>query len=129
MIRGTTKNELQWCWDMIGYSIPGPFSGITFELNDELHAVAIFYHHTANDCEVALAAKNISKTFLRALFAYSTETLKVSRLTLKTPINRIDTVKLYRRLGATFEGTQKAFYPNGIDAALYRLDRENFRFK
>jgi RimJ/RimL family protein N-acetyltransferase len=128
-IHGTKAYELPWIFEKLGFKVPSPFHGITYEVDDQIQAVAFFYHWTGNDVELALYARNISKTFLRALFLFATETLKVSRITLKTRADRTDTLKLYKRLGAEFEGTQKHFYDDGEDALLYRLDTSNYRFR
>jgi len=127
MIEATKADDLRWAEGMTGLKFHPPLAAVSFKRGDDVRAVAVFQNYTGTDIEVTIAARELPRSFLRAVRGYVVNQLHCRRATFKTRVTNICAIKAMARLNAICEGRQHKLYADGSDALIFAIHDEDFK--
>lgn len=94
---------------------------------EEIAAVAVYYHFEGNDCRISLASDGsrrwMTREFVTHVFAYPFIQLHLDRITAEIPRDRIEAARLCGRFGFIIEGTKR-----GTNTMIFGLLRTECRW-
>lgn len=115
---------LKWSW-------PGAFT-ISIWQDCEILGAVVYesFDEISVSCHIAgvHGAKWMTKLYLKTIFAYPFEQLKVRRINVCVAESNRPSAKLVQHMGFKFEGRVRQGAPDGGDLIIYGMLREECRF-
>ena len=128
MIGQARPHDLRWASLKTGLVFHPPLAALAYERDDACRAVAVFQNFTGGDIEVTIAADELPRTFLHAIWSYVVGQLKCRRATFKTKPSNDAAVRAMSRLNAICEGRQHRYYADGSDALIFAIHDGDFPY-
>lgn len=118
-----------WMGEYMGVKFTPPYSTIGWKNGrGEITAGLLFHSWTKNDIEISVAAIELPRSLLRHVYKYVVVQLGCRRATFRTRADNHQAIRAMERLGAAEEGRLRKYYPGDVDAVLFGVLKEEYKY-
>ena len=131
LLVGWDKAVARWVGERLGLEDFGQYTAIGIVDDQSIIGGAVFNNYRHPNIEVTFATSTprwCSRSILRGIFAYPFLQLKCSRLTAVTEAKNQSVRTFLLHLGFREEGQMRRAFPNGEDAVIHGMLREECRW-
>jgi hypothetical protein len=115
--------------DMTGVKFAPPFTTIGWlNKHSKIEAGLLFHSWTKNDIEISVGAINLPRPLLLAAYKYVVLQLGCRRATFRTRADNFQAIRALERLGAKEEGRLRCYYPDDVDALVFGILKEDYKY-
>jgi len=124
------RSVVDWMEQRLGEPFRGEALGLGLVRSGMLVAGVAFHdrqYHNVHASIVALPG-SLTKQFMKAIFHYPFNQLKVNRITVCVRRSNEASSKLAQRMGFSLEGIQRKGYPDGEDKFIFGMLKEECKW-
>jgi RimJ/RimL family protein N-acetyltransferase len=121
---------IPWLEQQLGDSFSGEVIGLGLERDGRWVAAVAYHERQSHNVNASIAALpgSLTKHYMKAIFDYPFNYLKVSRITSCVRPGNAASITWNKRVGFTYEGCQRKGYPDGEDKLIFGMLREECKW-